>query len=130
MLRSLIISLAILAPHVASAQSQAVTMKELADAFDANPIVAKRRFTDFLVTGDVASVSEGKTPGSATVGFIALDKSQGTYQLLYSVTVNTTEEDVLTLSKGNTATFRCRTSRVDGSGKRRYLVLDGCKVSL
>ena len=130
MLRSFVISLALLAPHVASAQSQPVTMKELADAFVSNPIVAKRRFTDFLVTGDVTNISEGKTAGSAAVGFLALDKSQGSYQLIYSVTVNTTEEDVLTMSVGNAATFRCRTSRVDGSGSRRKLALDGCRVAL
>jgi hypothetical protein len=129
MVKKGLVALALTITIPSFAQSRPVSMEELAAAFSSNPIAAKRQFSDFLVRGSVTSISEGKTPGSALVHFIKIDKSQPSYKLAYFIEVRTTEDDAAGLSKGNQATFRCKSSHKEKEIGLN-LTLEGCRVVL
>ena len=122
---SLLISMTMFLAVPAFAQSQPIVLTpgELVDAYRANPIAAKRRFTGktIQITGIVNEIQEGKA-GVAYVyfGFGPWDG--------YVVEIATTEDTAAELKAGQKTTFECRSVR---AGKRfdRDVLLDSCRIS-
>jgi hypothetical protein len=129
MICRLLVALAFATALPAFAQSRPATMGELAAAFSSNPIAARRQFSDFLITGSVSSIAEGKTPGTARIFFIEIDKSAPSYKMTYFVEVKTTEDDAVLLAKGEAATFRCKSARKE-EGSGLHLVLEACRIAM